>query len=340
MKIIKLLFTIFLGGTGIPRMLRGYIGTGFLSLFTYGGFGVIWIFDIYLSIFYNSKKFEDIKNSIKKNIDDCNELNAHIENLKNSYDLIDNKIDYGSADLVDTSSYNMRRKSWKELNSDEKHVYHCSSTVCKNAKTQPFKYLCKYFNIAINEENLSTFEQIFNNFSAVEQGKNLLISEQQRIIDMVEIPAIIRLFDKKGLYKELNFTSVDLSEIYFPTYTFSYVSAGGNSSDKCIIKMDLDNLEKFISYLDSQIKRKKSAEGQRALMTSKLREKIKERDDYTCKYCGASVHKEPNLLLEIDHIIPISKGGQSTEDNLQTLCWRCNRHKGNKIVNGYNCNNQ
>ena len=44
-----------------------------------------------------------------------------------------------------------------------------------------------------------------------------------------------------------------------------------------------------------------------------------------------SLSKEPNLLLEIDHILPVSKGGLTTEDNLQTLCWRCNRSKGAKI---------
>lgn len=66
-------------------------------------------------------------------------------------------------------------------------------------------------------------------------------------------------------------------------------------------------------------------------MTSKLRQRIKERDGFTCKQCGASIQQEPNLLLEIDHIIPVSKGGLTTEDNLQTLCWRCNRKKGAKI---------
>ena len=40
-----------------------------------------------------------------------------------------------------------------------------------------------------------------------------------------------------------------------------------------------------------------------------------------------------NLLLEVDHIIPIIKGGLTKEDNLQTLCWKCNRSKGAKIVN-------
>ena len=68
-------------------------------------------------------------------------------------------------------------------------------------------------------------------------------------------------------------------------------------------------------------------------MTSSLREKIKIRDNYTCKNCGNSTDKEPNLLLEIDHIIPISKNGLTVEDNLQTLCWKCNRKKGSKIEN-------
>ena len=67
-------------------------------------------------------------------------------------------------------------------------------------------------------------------------------------------------------------------------------------------------------------------------MTSTLRRKMMELDNYTCQNCGASVHNEPNLLLEIDHIVPISKGGLTTEDNLQTLCWRCNRSKGSKII--------
>ena len=96
------------------------------------------------------------------------------------------------------------------------------------------------------------------------------------------------------------------------------------------IVMDLDNLNKFVVYLSEKIKYKKSAAGQRALMTSKLRREIKERDHFTCQHCGVSLSQEPHLLLEIDHIVPVSKGGLTTEDNLQTLCWRCNRSKGAK----------
>ena len=82
----------------------------------------------------------------------------------------------------------------------------------------------------------------------------------------------------------------------------------------------------------NKIKARKAAAKQRAKMTQILRDKIKRRDNYTCQYCGLSTRDEPNLLLEIDHIIPVSRGGLTTEDNLQTLCWICNRRKSNKII--------
>jgi len=61
-----------------------------------------------------------------------------------------------------------------------------------------------------------------------------------------------------------------------------------------------------------------------------LRQWILFRDDYTCKKCGNSIKKEPNLLLEVDHIHPVSKWGPSVPENLETLCWKCNRKKSDK----------
>ncbi|MGI3783376.1 MAG: HNH endonuclease, partial [Janthinobacterium lividum] len=63
-----------------------------------------------------------------------------------------------------------------------------------------------------------------------------------------------------------------------------------------------------------------------------LRENIKARDNYACRNCRVSLTAEPHLLLEVDHITPVSKGGLSKPENLQTLCWKGNRSKGAKIV--------
>ena len=66
-------------------------------------------------------------------------------------------------------------------------------------------------------------------------------------------------------------------------------------------------------------------------MTPALREYIKKRDHYTCQICGDNIYKHPDIILEIDHIIPVSKGGETVEYNLQTLCRTCNRKKSNKM---------
>lgn len=69
---------------------------------------------------------------------------------------------------------------------------------------------------------------------------------------------------------------------------------------------------------------------QRKLMTPELRKKIMHRDNYTCQACGKYMPDE--VGLQIDHIIPISKGGKSVESNLQVLCSKCNGKKSNRMV--------
>lgn len=97
------------------------------------------------------------------------------------------------------------------------------------------------------------------------------------------------------------------------------------------VVMNIDNLNAMVNYLNDRIAWKKSVAGQRSLMTSSLRRFILERDGHQCKKCGVGLAQEPHLLLEVDHITPLSKGGLTQVDNLQTLCWRCNRSKGAKL---------
>lgn len=291
---------------------------------------IIW--KIYESCYYKSSKFIEIKQRIVSYISDCNDLNEHIESLKDT-NLISNKTDYGNASYQDSSKWNYKRKHLNEQKYSP-NIHNCSRSVCDNAQKKPFEYVCKYFGIKANEETLSNFETILNNFDAAEEGKKHLQAEKEKILKSIEsdVPMLIKNFSKKNLEKHLGFEHIDMSEAYFPKYVFQYVSSGGNASTHCDVVMDIDNLNKFVLFLSEKIKFNKSVSGQRALMTSKLRQKIKERDKFTCQHCGLSISQEPNLLLEIDHIIPVSKGGLTTEDNLQTLCWRCNRSKGSKII--------
>lgn len=286
---------------------------------------------IYEFVYFRGQRFNEAKARIATYIADCNDLNAHIESLKDTA-LVVNKENTGIAEYKDCSNWNMKRPELKNKR-NAPNVYDCSRTVCDNARKAPFKYICKYFGVSTDETSLSQFETILNNFEAAEDGKASLREERQQILGSIknDVPALIRKLSSKKLEKELGFDPVDFSEVYFPEYVFRYTSSGGNTATECKVTMDIKNLNDFVQFLSEKIKFKQSAAGQRALMTSKLRQHIKERDNFTCKCCGVSTEQEPHLLLEIDHIVPVSKGGLTTEDNLQTLCWRCNRSKGAKI---------
>ncbi len=57
------------------------------------------------------------------------------------------------------------------------------------------------------------------------------------------------------------------------------------------------------------------------------RETVFQRDSYTCQYC----HKPfPSHKLTCDHVIPRSRGGATTWNNVVTACLSCNTRKGNK----------
>ena len=66
--------------------------------------------------------------------------------------------------------------------------------------------------------------------------------------------------------------------------------------------------------------------------STRLRFEVLARDQFTCRFCGASPSKDPSVTLHIDHIIPWAKGGKTSLDNLQTLCSKCNLGKSDFVV--------
>jgi 5-methylcytosine-specific restriction endonuclease McrA len=59
-----------------------------------------------------------------------------------------------------------------------------------------------------------------------------------------------------------------------------------------------------------------------------VRKYVFQRDKYQCQSCGM---REEETNLTIDHIIPLSRGGQNDISNLQTLCLKCNQRKTNNL---------
>lgn len=71
---------------------------------------ILW--KIYETIYYKGNRFLDIKSKIQVYIQNCNELNVHIEELKNTY-IGFNQLDYGNSIYYDKSYFNYKRPELK-----------------------------------------------------------------------------------------------------------------------------------------------------------------------------------------------------------------------------------
>lgn len=63
----------------------------------------------------------------------------------------------------------------------------------------------------------------------------------------------------------------------------------------------------------------------RVAIPKKMRFEVLKRDAFACQYCGG---KAPDVLLQIDHVVPVVDGGPTTIMNLVTSCEPCNNGKG------------
>ena len=61
----------------------------------------------------------------------------------------------------------------------------------------------------------------------------------------------------------------------------------------------------------------------------KRRFRVLLRDNFTCYYCG---RKSPEVVLEVDHFYPESKGGENNLDNYRTSCRDCNQGKKDLVI--------
>ena len=69
-----------------------------------------------------------------------------------------------------------------------------------------------------------------------------------------------------------------------------------------------------------------TARADRASLSIRKRFLLLKRDSYRCRLCGAA-----GVRLEVDHVVPVARGGTNSPDHLQTLCFSCNRGKRDSL---------
>ena len=100
-------------------------------------------------------------------------------------------------------------------------------------------------------------------------------------------------------------------------FVFIYISA------TLIYIIVLNNIDEKATNQEEE--KAKAQTNNRKTLPSDVRKQVWERDEGKCTKCGSSED------IELDHIIPLAKGGSNNKNNIQLLCAPCNRSKGSKV---------
>ena len=280
--------------------------------------------------YYESPEFFKVKETCEVLMSTQREFNEYItEKVETISHLFGTRIVRNKT--INDDEYNYIRPYKKTITPFTAEV---SATVFASAENNPLEYVVKNFypNKIMYPEQIQKLYLLVEELETLREAKQIIENykaEYQQYLG--DVPKYIMEEDELGFYSRLGFANID-ERVLTVEYKFAYTSGGGMAQRSFTVPMTEETIAELIKVLEGKLSASAFAKEQRNLMTKKLRDYIKKRDDFTCCNCGNSVHIEPNLLLEIDHIIPISKGGYTVEENLQTLCWKCNRTKSNKGI--------
>ena len=280
--------------------------------------------------YYDSPDFHKIKETCETLMSTQREFNEYItEKVESISQLFGTRV--VRNETINEDEYQYIRPYKKNITPFTAEV---SAAVFASAENNPIEYVIKYFypNKSLYPEQILKLHMLVEELATLKDAKQVIENYKKDYRQYISnVPDYVMIEDEVGFYSRLGFANVDES-VLAVEYEFSYTSGGGMAKRRFTVPMTEETVVELIKALEEKLTAHAFTKDQRALMTSKLRDFIKKRDNFTCCNCGNSTHIEPNLLLEIDHIIPVSKGGYTTEENLQTLCWKCNRAKSNKLM--------
>jgi 5-methylcytosine-specific restriction endonuclease McrA len=111
--------------------------------------------------------------------------------------------------------------------------------------------------------------------------------------------------------------------------TAYYTSPAGRNHYRKEQCFTCEDIQQMLDAFESNLEKTAYKQHQRSLMSAGLRYDIMKRDNFRCVICGRSA--QDGVTLQVDHIIPVAKGGQTEPENLRTLCEDCNRGKSDKL---------
>lgn len=184
--------------------------------------------------------------------------------------------------------------------------------------------------VAKNNDELKNYE------SSITENQFLLNTydnEFEKIHDYTTKEYVKTLHLPWHIYQEIEYHICEKIRLHPLTHLgikcrIYYTSPQGRNSYKKEHIYGISDVKRALQHLDDKKKFQESKEYQRNLMSNSLRYDILKRDGFRCVLCGKTAND--GVALEVDHIIPVSKGGKTVLSNLRTLCKECNRGKSNK----------
>lgn len=190
-----------------------------------------------------------------------------------------------------------------------------SSLATFNSHTRSSDYLLNY--------------TVKNNYAWFEKELQILEDLNKRCnIDMFDVRSELANQHKYVIGGVEDLIS-EIMEYKYLLISVTYRSPGGRSQYTKGYKYTVDQLKNVLNKIKESEYKVSSYNTERSKLTSKLRYKILNKFSYTCQYCGATI--KDGAKLHVDHIIPISKGGLTEEDNLTIACQDCNLGKSNIV---------
>jgi 5-methylcytosine-specific restriction endonuclease McrA len=210
----------------------------------------------------------------------------------------------------------------------------------KSSKPEIIKSLKDFFRLKNNQPftmreydkwtkkpiSAGSISKIFGSWSEAMKQAGLKSSKNLKkdLVEMVEIfKDAWEYYDAKPSGKQLDKYLKQISAPY--TYRV-YCHTFGNIGR--LVERIIRHQQGKIT--DSELSKPYVPKNIRESISPKIRFEVLQRDGNQCVKCGASPTKDKETRLEVDHIIPVAKGGKNNMSNLQTLCQKCNLGKSDR----------
>jgi 5-methylcytosine-specific restriction enzyme A len=160
----------------------------------------------------------------------------------------------------------------------------------------------------------NSFSEMFSTNEKAFMWKQKFVEEINKIDAERERKSTLEFVDKVVEQAKIDGkTGIGINQNDLNYYEFKLGIKRSNLNASAIVKLINDQL----GNLNVKFKR--------ISISETTRNAVLERDDYTCTVCG--VKQSEGFSMHVDHIVPVSKGGNNEMENLQTLCPKCNSQK-------------